>query len=270
MNFEVPRTLPVDHLSHSSVQMYLRCPEKWRRRYIEAEYEPTGPAALIGKSVGNGISAGYVEKMAENSDFGQVMLDTVSDVVDQVARDEDVAWQDSSPAEVKDSAIKCVGVYYDRVALQFEPETVEEGFEIKYPETDWNVTGFIDLTGVAPGLAADIHDVKTVGKADNSIDVNPQATLYIASRYVRDGSLPGFAWHQIRRPLKTKPAEVRLMTTERTVVQVDNYLARIAQVAREIEWRVETGNWQGAVPGEWWCSEKFCGYFPTCPYGGQR
>lgn len=269
MNYEVPRTLPVEHLSHSSLNLYYRCPEKWRRRYLDLEYEPTNPALLTGKSVGGAVSAGYITKLA-GEPFGEAMLQTASDIVDEVAGSEEVDWQDSSAGQVKDVAIKCVGTYHDKVAVQFEPVTVEEGFEVQFPETDWNVTGFIDITGEAPGLSAELHDVKTVSKANNGIDTDVQVTLYVASRYVRDGTLPPFAWHEIKKPTVRNAPEVRLMTTTRTAEQIDNYLARIAAVAREIAWRTETGNWAGAPPGAWWCSDRMCGYYSTCPLGGAQ
>jgi len=254
---EVPRLLPVSvtgtrvgHLSHSSVRMYLRCPEKWRRRYLELEYEPSSSNLVIGKVVGAGISAGYVVKLGGEENYGEVMLDTASQSFDDIKDREEVDWQDEEPGKVKDSAMQCVGEYHQRVARFFKPTTVEEGFSITYPEADWDVQGYIDITGSGEGLAADLHDVKTVSKAD--------------------GSTPSFAWHQIKKPNTRNPASVQVMTTDRTPVQINNYLARIAQVAREIDWRAETGNWQGAVPGSWFCSQKFCGFYASCPYGGVR
>lgn len=270
MSLEVPRTLPVPHLSHSSIRTYLRCPEKWRRRYIDLEYEPSNANLVIGKCVGAGISGGYIEKINQEPEYGEAMLDIASDTFEDVTKNEEIDWQEDAPEAAKDSIIRCVGRYYEDVATRFTPATVEEGFEIGFPEADWIVKGFIDITGEAAGVSADLHDVKTVSKADNTLDSDVQATLYVASYYVRDESLPIFAWHQIKKPTARNAPEVRLLTTSRTATQVTNYLERIAQVAREIDWRVQTGNWQGAVPGTWWCSQKFCGYWDSCPYGGAR
>lgn len=285
MNVEVPRTLPgVEHLSHSSVRMYLRCPLKWHNRYILNEYEPTNANMLIGKSVGSGVSAGYIGKMVQRSlaedglsgapGMRELMLDIASDTFDEAVKDEEIDWGEEHPqlaaGRAKDTAIICTEVYHDDVAVKFEPETVEEGFEIQFPDADWAIKGYIDFVGEAQGLLAELHDLKVVGKADNGIDSDPQATLYIASRYARDGSLPSFAWHQVKKPTARTPASATLMTTQRTPVQINNYLERIAQVAREIEWRYKSGDWQGAVPGSWWCSQKFCGYYETCPFGGAK
>lgn len=278
--YEVPRTLPgVDHLSHSSVRMYLRCPIKWRNRYLLNEYEPTNANMLIGKSVGSGIAGGYIGKMVlrdleedapERPGVRELMLDIASDTFDKAVEEEEIEWGDSTPGHAKDTAVVCTEVYHDDISVKFEPEAVEEGFEISFDEAEWTIKGYIDYVGQGQGLLARLHDTKVVGKADNSIDSDPQATLYIASKYVQDGSLPGFAWHQVKKPTTRTPASATVLTTQRTPLQITSYLQRVAQVAREIEWRAETGNWQGAVPGSWWCSQKFCGYYETCPYGGLK
>jgi hypothetical protein len=37
---------------------------------------------------------------------------------------------------------------------------------------------------------------------------------------------------------------------------------------RYFESMVRTGLYPPAHPGSWWCSEKWCGYWSTCPYVG--
>lgn len=41
----------IDHLSASSVNLYLRCPEAWRRKYVLGEVEPPSEAMACGLSV---------------------------------------------------------------------------------------------------------------------------------------------------------------------------------------------------------------------------
>src|SRR3954451_24301336 len=56
---EVPRTLPARHLSASSMGLFWRCPERWRRRYVLREPEPSSGAQVLGSSVGAAITAHY-------------------------------------------------------------------------------------------------------------------------------------------------------------------------------------------------------------------
>ena len=60
----VPTHLPVrsdgkrlKQLSATSVALFWRCPERWRRRYLEREKEPVSGQMLIGRAVGAGDAA---------------------------------------------------------------------------------------------------------------------------------------------------------------------------------------------------------------------
>ena len=61
---EVPRLLPLRcdgtrlmTLSASSLRLFWKCPERWRRRYLDKVPEPQGGAMVVGKSVGAAITA---------------------------------------------------------------------------------------------------------------------------------------------------------------------------------------------------------------------
>jgi hypothetical protein len=272
VNLEAPRTLPVDHLSHSSIATYLDCPERWRRRYLEREYEPTNGNMLIGKAVGRTITAGYLDKMKE----GVVNLELIKDTFDtqwSEALEDEIVWEDeedaSEPGRIKDSALACLDEYAITLMQKTTPTVVEEGFEVVLPGTEWATVGYIDF--IAGGV---IHDTKTgkKRKTQNEIDRDPQGTLYVASKQLQTGLIQPFRWHAIKRPSPggRSPALAEVWETSRTQVQVNSYLEKIALVAREIEWRTGTGNWQGAAPGSWKCSANQCGYFSTCKFGGLK
>jgi PD-(D/E)XK nuclease superfamily len=51
-------------LSASSLRLFWRCPERWRRRYLERERQPqTGPM-LVGSAVGAAATAHFAARMA--------------------------------------------------------------------------------------------------------------------------------------------------------------------------------------------------------------
>ena len=60
----VPQRLPVTYLSHSSLALFWRCPERWRRRYVERVPEPSGGAALVGKALGAALTAYFAARIA--------------------------------------------------------------------------------------------------------------------------------------------------------------------------------------------------------------
>lgn len=268
LNLDVPRTLPVPHLSHSSISTYLGCPEKWRRRYLQMEYEPPNQKMIVGKVVGRSVAAGYISKIQT----GEIDTELVSDTFDTEWRDaegENVDWEGLEPGKVKDDAADSLLAYASELMPRVTPITVEESFEIRHPEAEWVTLGYMDWLD-----PSDIFDLKVSAKAktQENLDYDAQATLYVAAKQIQGEGLKPFRWHAVKRPSPggRSPATAQELVTTRTQVQVNNLLERIAEVAREIDWRVETGNWQGAAPGYWMCSQKSCGYWDTCRFGGQK
>lgn len=275
MNLEAPRTLPVAHLSHSSIATYLDCPERWRRRYLDRDYEPSNGNMLVGKVVGRAISAGYLAKLADENHAvdDELLRDTFDTEWTETVAEDRIAWDDeedaTEPGRVKDSAAAALDEYAITVMRSCNPTVVEEGFEIRLPETDWATIGFLDFQDPAM-----LYDTKVGKKKKTQIDLDndAQGTMYVLAKQVQTGERKPFTWHAIKRPSPggRSPAAVQVLTTSRTQVQVNSYLEKIALVAREIEWRTQSGNWQGAAPGSWKCSATQCGYWNTCNFGGKR
>jgi hypothetical protein len=234
------------------------------------EYEPSTPKQVVGRVVGRSVTMGYLDKMAHSTLSREFIEDTFATEWSSIEADEEINWQDEEPGKVKDSTADSLRAYASEVMPHVTPDAVEEGFEIWLPEAEWNVIGFIDIV-----RGSHVTDVKTSmkRKTQDEIDRDMQATMYIAAKQTQsdDNVLAEFSWHAIKRPSPAgrNPATVELLQTTRTQFQVNTYLERIAEVAREIDWRVETGNWQGAAPGYWLCGAKTCGFYSTCPFGGK-
>lgn len=269
LNLEAPRTLPVHHLSYSSISTYLGCPERWRRRYLEGEYEPTNQKMLVGKVVGRAIGAGYMQKIREGTISAELLADTFDTEWTENTQEE-VDWEGQEPGVVKDSAAESLLVYATTLMPHVTPVTVEESFEIRLPETDWATIGYLDFVAAEP-----IYDLKVSARAKTQLDLDndPQATMYVAAKASQEEwKRRPFKWHAVKRPSPggRNPAVAVELETARTQLQVNNLLEKIALVAREIDWRVESGNWQGAAPGYWLCGERTCGFFPSCKWGGLK
>jgi hypothetical protein len=50
-------------LSVSSLRLYWKCPERWRRRYLAREREPTSAAMVAGSAAGAAAIAWYAARM---------------------------------------------------------------------------------------------------------------------------------------------------------------------------------------------------------------
>lgn len=256
--------LPVDHLSKSSIQLYLQCPEKWRRRYIERDREPIGVPMLLGGAVGAAEIANYQQKISSGVDLslGDV-LDLYAGEVDERVDTEDVDWQAEKPGAVKDQGAKLAAVYHTTIAPSVMPVSAERRVAFKLDGAEWDFQGYIDFETEAGAVA----DLKVKAKSFTPVELlsNLDATAYLAARRAEGNPAPTFEFHVVK---KTKEPSAEIVTATRTDRQLDRFLQRLAQISREIEWRYETGEWAGAPPGAWWCAEKTCGFWKSCRYGG--
>ena len=261
-----PSRLPVEHLSVSSLRLFITCPESWRRRYMEREYEPPNGKMILGSAAGAAEAQhyGHVIESGEGLSTEQVLDEFSAEWEDRIAR-ENVVWGSEKPGELKDSGIAALDRYHTLVAPSVVPVSIEREFDVSWPGLDWSLTGFLDLEEADDGVS----DLKMRGRklslADAAIDL--QATTYLYARRAEGKPAPAFRFHTM---VRAKQPYAEIVPTVRTDRQLDFFADRVFQVAQDMAWRAETGNWSGAVPGSWQCSEKFCGYWNSCPMGGMR
>lgn len=270
MNLDAPTELPkgVTHLSHTSVNLFLQCPEKWRRRYIANEYEPPVGIQLLGRAVHAAEQASYSTQISTGivHPIEQVLDDFSTSLELEAKTSPGVDWQDDDPGALKDRGVSMLTGYHRDIVPAIRAEKVETKFEIRLmPEYKWTINGYIDLLATydngfqqLPLGPADIKTVKRKGNQDD-LDNSPQATLYT---YATDSEV--FAIHEL------KDRECRVAVTRRDKEGQLRYLARVASVARQIDRCMETGDWPGAAPAAWWCREKSCGFYMTCPLANRH
>ena len=115
-----------------------------------------------------------------------------------------------------------------------------------------------------------IDDFKTTNKtwADGRIDHEIQPAFYSFAHEKQTGIRPKFIYHiLIARRGKNGPTSEEVQRQEMTATD-ENYQALFAKIQAYIA-MLKTGNFLPANPGAWWCgSDKWCGYYWTCPYMG--
>lgn len=271
LNLEAPSSLPVN-LSHSSIELYLRCPEKWRRIILEHEHEPASGGLVLGRAVHAAEAQSYSNKVetGEAHKLEQVLDDFSTSLDLEFEEDEVELDEDETPGLLKDRGARLLGDYHSKIVPLVKPQAVEQRFEIRlHPDYSWKITGSIDIVAELDDgfqkLPVAPHDIKTVGKSkgQGGVDSSVQATLYTLAQMKPGEEQKDFHIHELRE-LKNGPVST-VLTTNRTKETQLLYLERIAMIAREIDWRIQTGNWQGATPGSWWCTNRWCGFFQSCP-----
>lgn len=263
---EPPRRLPVDHLSVSSIRLFMQCSEKWRRRYLEREYEPANGKMLIGSAAG----------AAESHSF-QAQIDTgaglpLDDVLDLYADEwtertgrEEIVWGDDKPDDLRSSGQAALTAYHSTVAPQVRPVSVERQFTLDFEGVDWSFTGFLDLE--EEDLS--VGDLKFRGARMSPQDAaaDSQASAYLLARRSEGQPASEFRFHTA---VRVKKPYAEIVPTTRTDQQLDWFTQRVYNVAAEMAWRTEYDCWDGAPPGAWWCSQRSCGFWGSCVYGGCR
>lgn len=255
------------HLSATQLDSYCRCPEAYRRRYIEGERIPPSAAMLKGTGLHRGAEHNFRQKIESHQDL------KASDIVDaavaafdaEVEKGIELQGDDKHRgktvvvAETKDDLVNVVTVHAKEQAPDYQPVFVEQEFTLEIPNGSRDLKGVIDL---ADNLRR-VTDFKsgTKSKSQSDADGSVQLTIYAAGHHALTG---------------TPPSQVRLDTvvttktkTYRDVKASDRGVADFTALAHRIEAvnaGIDKGVFTPAPPGAWQCSPKWCGYFSTCPF----
>jgi hypothetical protein len=249
-----PPQIPVDHLSLSSIRLFMQCPEKWRRKYLDHDPEPPSGKMTLGSAAGAALAQHYGLQIERGEGLStEDLLDEFASQWDLRTGREEVDYEEEAPGGLKDSGAGALRIYHTQFAPAIVPVSVEREFELSWPGAEFKLTGFIDLED-ADGLVRD-YKMSARKMPQKDADADLQATIYLAAKRAEGQPAAGFRFDQM---IRTKQPTAQVLVTERTERQIDQLSQRVFTIAREIEWRCETEIWSGAAPNTW-----FCG---TCRY----
>jgi len=253
------------HTSFSQINMYSRCGEQYRRRYIEGERVPPGIALHRGTGVHKGAEHNFSQKIESREDLpkAEIVDAAVAGFDDSLergdlllSREEKSKGKNVIVGDARDATARLAGVLADDLAPTLQPILVEERAEISIGPT--NLLGYIDL------VTEDevIHDLKTSAKSPVETDVakSGQMTAYTGLYAAVFKRWPqGAAMDYL---VDTKTPKAVTIQTARTKEDVEAWLKVVEAVLNGIEAEI----FLPAPEGSWACSERFCGYWATCPY----
>jgi putative RecB family exonuclease len=250
-----------DYFSFTQVNMFLRCAMQYQFRYVEGLKVPPSGAMTLGWAVDDGLSENYRQKIVTHEDL------VVSDVVGLYeeafdGRKDETDWRDDDPGVLKDEGVGLVKVYYDEVCPTVQPVEVQETVHV-------TLDGIEKDFVVIPDIIDDreqIRDIKTSAKspAKGALDKDMQPTAQALGYRVKNEKPEKnirFDW-----AVRTKKPKVVSLETARTEEDIGAFLWRIGQVNAAIE----KEQFFPTNPTNWWCSEKWCGYWFQCEGGGKR
>lgn len=248
--------------------MFQRCPEQYRRRYINKEIIPPAVAMVKGTAVHKAAEHNHKQKVVTREDIRradvvEIAVGTLHSVVKNeglfMDADERSRGQGVVIADAEKSVVTMSELYADRVAPTIQPAAVELEQVIKVNGNGDELSGRIDT------VTDDQHivELKTAKRKMPEADIHGmiQPTFYAALYRVIRGAFP--AGIRVARMVDTKTPDVQDVITTRNDDDVAAVVPVIQNTIKAVE--LETFTFAYGQVGAWWCSPNMCGYWSTCP-----
>lgn len=279
------KRVPAEHVSASSLKMFVRCPEQWRRRYVLGHRAPPNSNMLWGGADHRAVGHNFEQKIETEKDlpvkevqerFAHELdagIESAEDEIEWSGRDLEGKTQEQARAFVLDRGANLVGMYQEQVAPALFPASVEEEFLLPLDGLP-PIKGYVDLTAtrnanlvpVLIPLGADPFSEQFVVERKTKGSNQPpapedrfQARLYELAKGLPVEFQVSVKTAQprvtIHEPLPLEPAERTLESLRRTVLGIATCFALYGE---EKPWP-DHGRLH-----PWGCSH--CGFKASCPY----
>lgn len=241
----------IEHLSYSSITMYLDCPEAWRRKYIAQEPTRKTSALAFGSAF-----HGTVERMIQKRSYDWTTI--WSEEFGKAFQD--VTWEDEETPEWHyNEGVRLLNHEDVKTAIQSiqpkSPEHIEKKVELRVPGVPVPVIGYIDII-LADGTPADFKTSArswTQDQANNSL----QTLFYIAALNQAGLEVNWKFKHFVF--VKTKIPQVQVLEHSHTPGELFFLFEMIKRV-----WEGINKEFFPLNPTTWRCSEKYCDFFANC------
>lgn len=248
----------LDHLSASSIRMYLRCPRQWWYRYVLGiKIAPDG-GLVSGIAFHNAAEACLVYKIetGENAPANEAEERARDNAVRGL--DDAILAEDQSPGAVVDKAVRLTSAWAKEALPEAKPASVEEGWELQIDNV--TVVGRIDM------VSTDGHvvDWKTTSKAPpkpQALAANPQTGLYSAAT----GAETVEYVHVVDS--KSKGPYIAPVEVPAPLVKQSRELSQ--ELVVDVAGACQSGHFPRNTEG-WHCSARWCGYYSRCMSGKEK
>ena len=251
--------MTIQHLSYSSINTYLTCPEQWRRKYIMRQPTKPTPALVFGGAFHN-----TVERYISQEERSESLTDIWPNIWEEkLATEPTVEWGDDTPAGLYADGLRMFGnadvrEMVDSVTPYIDDRgpMVERKVEMRVPGVPVPVIGYIDVItdDFVPG------DFKTSSSSwsEDKAQSELQPLFYLAGLDQAGFKLPDLRFrHYVF--VKTKQPKVQVIEH----VHTWNEVLWMFQMIRRAWESIEAGIFP-LNPGGWACNPKYCSYWSTC------
>lgn len=245
----------IEHLSYSSISLYLDCPEAWRRKYMLNEPTRKGTALAFGTAW-----HGLIERMIQTpqSDPAAIWSEEFdkafgSDIYYELGETREEHCNEGtrilSNGDVL-AAIRSIQPGYDD-----QGALIERKVELRVPGVPVPVIGFIDVI-LEDGTPADF---KTSARSwtDDKAQSSLQTLFYLAALNQAGFKVNWRFRHFIF--VKTKTPQVQVLEHSHRPGELFFLFHLVARVWDAIQKEAFPPN-----PTGWRCSEKYCDFYSSC------
>lgn len=244
----------IDHLSYSSISMYLDCPEAWQRKYVLNEPTRKTSALAFGSAF-----HGTVEQMVQGP---VVMADVWKDEFEKAFNHEISLDADETREQFYNEGIRLLShADVQKVIGEIRPKMdtagamIERRVELRVPGVNVPIVGYIDVV-LDDGTPADFKTSArswTQDQASNSL----QTLFYIAALNQAGFDVNWQFKHFVF--VKTKTPQVQVLAHKHTPGELFFLFDLIRRVWQGIE-----GGFFPLNPTTWRCNEKYCDFYSAC------
>jgi hypothetical protein len=255
------------YLSPSSIS-HAQCPERWRRKYVLRQSEPSNTNLIVGQGVHGAAELNYREKVTTHEDLPvDEFLDAAAEAFNTKAEEDGerygIEWGSWKPGDAKDESVRLARAYRMIAAPTFQPTAVE-----LEPTPGWVPGVPVPMQG-----RVDIHndeftlDIKTA--AQKPANGKPSGDWRLKAMVYQTMIERPFGWHVVT---KAKEAGVYTPVTDPgLLVQPVRQLAerRIRSLAENLVSLYgrygPDDPWPTTAPEHTWLCG-LCGHRPTCAW----
>jgi hypothetical protein len=251
------------HLSKSQLEMMAKCPAQWELRYDKGIKRPPGVALVVGVGVHEPVEADLKNKMA----WGELLeveeiKQKAADATHRLWEEMDPILYDGDPNEggAVDMVVGLATLHHEKVAPKLNPIAIERAARIEIPDGPYDIELVIDIE--EEGVIRDTKTAKKKPGANDAVE-SVQGDLYTLEAHLRGKDKPFLLDFLV----KTKePATYTIESPVRTEGDHQATLGRIERWGQMLQ----AGIFPPTNPSNWWCSQKWCGYWESDCRWGQR